>query len=122
MRYSGIAILIGALLAAGAASAQPQIAVAVPPPKSELVVFADKGNALSPTALATVRAAANEANAGRQVTLVGRPGTVAAVKSELVREGVPAQAIVVRPEAQAPITRSADGLSDPIDRRVQIKF
>jgi hypothetical protein len=29
---------------------------------------------------------------------------------------------VVRPQASAPIARPADGLSDPIDRRVEIKF
>ena len=121
MRTSGIAILIGGFLMAGGAAAQ-NLAMAVPAPKRDVVVFADKGNTLSPTALETVRAVASEANAARQVTLVGRPGTIAAVKSELVSAGVPAQAIVARPESQPPITRSADGLSDPIDRRVEIKF
>lgn len=121
MRYSGIALLIGGLLVAGGAAAQ-NIAMSVPAPKREVVVFADKGNTLSPTALATVRTAANEASAARQVTLVGRPGNIAAVKNELVSAGVPAQAIVARPDSQPPITRSADGLSDPIDRRVEIRF
>src|SRR5947207_12249993 len=105
MRYSAISILVGGLLASGVAMAQPQVAVAVPPPKGEFVVFADKGNTLSPTALATVRSAASEASS-RQVTLVGRPAAIAAVKGELIREGVPAQAIVARPESQRPITRS----------------
>ena len=122
MRYSGISILLGGLLAAGVAGAQPQLAVAVPAPKGDLVVFTDKGNTLSPTALATVRTAASEASSARQVTLVGRADSVAAVKGELLRQGVPAQAIVARPESQRPITRSVDGLSDPIDRRVEIKF
>jgi hypothetical protein len=122
MRYSGIAILVGGLLAAGAAPAQTNIAAAVPAPKGEVVVFADKGQALSPTALDTIRAAAGEANAASRVTLVGRPDNAAAVKSELVRQGVPTQAIVVQPERRSPIAKAADGLSDPIDRRVEIRF
>ena len=122
MRYSGIAILVGGLLAAGGVAAQTNIATAVPPPKGEFVVFADKGSALSPTALATLRTAANEANGARQVTLVGRTENVAPVKGELMRQGVPAQAIKVRSESGAPIAKAGDGLSDPIDRRVEIKF
>ena len=56
------------------------------------------------------------------MTLVGRAENIAPVKGELVRQGVPAQAIKVRPESGAPIAKAADGLSDPIDRRVEIKF
>lgn len=122
MRYSGIAILVGGLLAAGAASAQTNIAAAVPAPKSEFVVFADKGQALSPVALDTVRTAAGEASSASRVTLVGRADNAAAVKGELMRQGVPAQAIVVKAENRAPIAKATDGLSDPIDRRVEIRF
>ena len=122
MRYSGIAIIVGGLLAAGAAAAQTEIAVAVPAPQRDFVVFADKGQALSPTAIETLRAAAGEASGARQVTLVGRSENIAPVKGELVRQGVPAHAIKVRPETHAPIAKAADGLSDPIDRRVEIKF
>ncbi|HSI01291.1 MAG TPA: hypothetical protein VLA02_11875 [Reyranella sp.] len=122
MRYSGIAIIVGGLLAAGAAAAQTEIAVAVPAPQRDFVVFADKGQALSPTAIETLRAAASEASGARQVTLVGRAENIAPVKGELVRQGVPAQAIKARPENHAPIAKAADGLSDPIDRRVEIKF
>ena len=122
MRYSGIAIIVGGLLAAGVAAAQTQVAVAVPAPQRDFVVFADKGQALSPTAISTVRAAANEASGARQVTLVGRTENIASVKGELMRQGVPAHAIKVQPEARAPIAKAADGLSDPIDRRVEIKF
>ena len=122
MRYSGIAIVVGGLLAAGAAAAQTEMAVAVPAPQRDFVVFADKGQVLSRTAVETLRAAASEASGARQVTLVGRAENIAPVKGELVRQGVPAQAIKVRPESGAPIAKAADGLSDPIDRRVEIKF
>jgi hypothetical protein len=123
MRNIGMAILAGGLLigASGAAVAQ-NMASAVPAPKNEFVVFTDRGSALSPTAATTVRAAASEAVGARQVTLVGRPESIAPVKGELLRQGVAPEAIVVKQEARAPIPKPADGLSDPIDRRVEIKF
>lgn len=123
MRNFGIAMVIGGLvLGAGGAMAQ-QMASATPAPRSEFVVFAEKGShALSPTAQATVRKAASEASSASRVTLIGRAENVAPVKGELVKSGVPAQAIVVRPDASAPVAKTADGLSNPIDRRVEIKF
>jgi len=118
-----MAILAGGLLigTVGAATGQ-NLASAVPAPAKEYVVFADRGSALSPTAAATVRTAASEASGARQITLVGRPENIAPVKGELVRHGVSPQAIVVKQEARAPIPKPSDGLSDPIDRRVEIKF
>lgn len=123
MRNLGMVLLAGGLLvgAAGVATAQ-NLASAVPDPTKDIVVFADHGSSLSPTAAAAVRSAATEASSARQVTLIGRPENVAPVKSELVRHGVSPQAIVVQREARAPIAKPADGLSDPIDRRVEIKY
>jgi hypothetical protein len=114
----GIAILAGSMVATGA-MAQGQLASAVPGPQREMLVFTDKGGQLSPTAVATVRTAAQ---ASSRVTLVGRLETVAAVKAELQRQGVPAQAIVVKPDGNAPVAKTADGLSNPVDRKVEIKF
>jgi len=86
-------------------------------------VFADRGSStLSPTAAATVRNAASEASSARQVVLIGRAENIAPVKGELIRQGVSPQAIVVKQETRAPIARVSDGLSDPIDRRVEIRF
>jgi len=118
-----MAILAGGLLVgtAGIASAQ-NMASAVPAPKSDYIVFADRGSALSPTAAATVRTVATEASGARQVTLIGRPENIAPVKGELLRNGVSPKSIVVQQEARAPIAKPADGLSDPIDRRVEIRF
>jgi len=123
MRNLGMAILAGGLLvgAAGVATAQ-NLASAVPAPAKEYIVFADRGSALSPIAAATVRSAASEASSARQVILIGRAENIAPVKGELIRHGVSPQAIVVKPEARAPIARVSDGLSDPIDRRVEIRF
>jgi len=118
-----MAILAGGLLVgmAGVATAQ-NMASAVPAPSREFVVFADKGSALSPTAASTVRAAANEASSSSKVTLIGRAENIASVKGELIRQGVAPQSIVVKQEARAPIAKPSDGLSDPIDRRVEIKL
>lgn len=123
MRNIGMVMLAGGLLVGTAYAATAQnLASAVPAPAKEYVVFADRGSALSPTAAAMVRAAANEASSARQVTLIGRAENVAAVKSELVRYGVAPQAIVVKQETRVSFAKPADGLSDPIDRRVEIKF
>jgi hypothetical protein len=115
----GLAVLVGGLLATGAMA--QQMASAVPAPQRDVLVFADKGSRLSPTAQATVSTVAADAKASR-VTLIGRPANVAAVKAELERRGVPAKAIVVKTEAVMSIARTADGISSPLDRKVEIKF
>ncbi len=123
MRNLGIAIVASGLLMGMTAAATAQnMASAVPAPKKEFVVFADKGSTLSPTATAVVRTVATEASSARQVTLVGRADSIAPVKGELVRHGVAPEAIVVKTEARAAISKPIDGLSDPIDRKVEIKF
>jgi NAD(P)H-flavin reductase len=116
------ALVAGSLLVgvAGVASAQ-DLATATVPSKSEFMVFTEKGShALSPTALATIRSAVTDARSARQVTVTGSPENVAAVKGELMRQGVPANAIVARNDVGSPLPK-ADGL-DPSDRRVSITF
>jgi hypothetical protein len=124
MQKYGIALLVGGLFMGVAAAATAQgLASAVPPPKGDFFVFAEKGNhALSPTAIAIIRTAAGQASSARHVTLSGRTADIALVKSELVRQGVPAEAIVVQREASASLPKVDDGLSDPMDRRVEIRF
>lgn len=123
MRNLGMAILAGgiAIGTAGAAMAQ-NVATAVPAPAKEYVVFADRGHSLSPTATATVHNAAMEASDARKIILTGRAENVAQVKSELIRQGIAPQTIVVKQEARTPIAKPVDGLSDPIERRVEIRF
>ena len=123
MRKYTLALVAGSLLmgAAGVASAQ-DLATAVAPSKSEFMVFTEKGShALSPTAIATIRSAVNDAR-GSRVTLTGSPQNVAAVKNELLRQGVPANAIVARNDTSSPLPKAGDGLSDPSERRVSITF
>lgn len=124
MRKFILALLAGGLLTGIASVALAQdMASAVPAPKSEFMVFTEKGNhALSPTAIAMIRSVADDARQSRHITLSGSAANVAAVKSELIREGVPQSAIVVRSDLDKPLPRTGDGLSDPADRRVVITF
>ena len=128
MRNVGIAVIVGGLIVGMAATASAQqpaqeLAMATAGPTKDFVVFANKDNhTLSPTALKIVRQAASEAGRADKVTLVGRADETAAVKAALVRQGVPSEAIAVHREARAPIARPSDGLSDSIDRGVQIRL
>jgi len=115
----GIAMLVGGLLIGATGAIAQNIATAVPAPKGDFVVFTDKAHALSQTARETVRTIADEAGSARHVTLIGRAENVASVKNELMRNGVPAQSIVVKQD-RTPIAK-ADGI-DPVERRVEIKF
>lgn len=120
----GMAVLLGGLIATSAL-AQTQVASAVPAPQHDMLVFTEKSGQLSPTAATAVRKIAVEAKASR-VTLVGRPENVAPVKAALESAGVPASGIVVKRSASAglarPLARPSDGLSEPADRRVEIKL
>jgi hypothetical protein len=124
MRNSTLALLVGGLSlgTAGIAAAQ-DLAEAVPAPKGALMVFTEKGDrALSPTAVHAIHQAADKARAARSVTLTGSPQDVATVRAQLVRDGVPARAIVARNDAGTPLPRTRDGLSDPAERHVAITF
>jgi hypothetical protein len=123
MRKYTLALVAGSLVmgVAGVASAQ-DLATAVAPSKSEVMVFTEQGShALSPTAIATIRSAVNDAR-GARVTLTGSPESVASVKGELVRQGVPTSSIVARNDLAAPLPSAGDGVSDPGSRRVSISF
>ena len=107
MRKYTLAFLAGSLLmGAGVASAQ-DLASAVVPSKSDLMVFTEKGShTLSPTAIATIRSAVNDAR-GARLTLTGTAENVASVKNELVRQGVPSSSIVARNEVGSPLPKVA---------------
>jgi uncharacterized protein YggE len=116
----GMVVLAVGLIATGA-TAQPQMASAVPAPQRDRLVFTEKSGQLSPTAASAVRKIAAEAKDSR-VTLVGRPENVAPVKAALEQAGVPAGAITVERSASVGLPRPSDGLSQPADRRVEIKL
>lgn len=115
-----MAVLVGGLIATGA-MAQTQVASAVPAPQRDVMVFTEKGGQLSPTATSTVHRIAAEAKTSH-VTLIGRPESVEPVRAALERDGVPGNAIAVEHGASANLPRPPDGLSQPADRRVEIKL
>ena len=88
------------------------------------VVFFDKGTGqLSSVADETIRRAAADADrSGGLVRVVGRADYADAVKKELVRDGVPARSIVVIAATESPLPTIADGVSEPANRRVEIRY
>jgi len=127
MRTHGFAaILLGALFLVPVAPARgqpPNLAFAVDP-RPEYVIFLDRGtNELSRAAADTVRIAARAARSAKVIRLVGRPDQAQAVKNELIRDGTPAGSIVVVDRASyKPFPAAAGGISDPLNRRVEILF
>ena len=121
------AILLGGLIAAPVQASMAQttnVAYAYASERSGYVVFFDKGTSqLSAVANETIRrAAADKDKAAGLVRVVGRADYAAAVKNELVRDGVPARSIVVVPKNGNPLPTIADGVSDPANRSVEIKY
>ena len=88
------------------------------------VVFFDRGTGqLSSIADETIRRAAADADrSAGLVRVVGRADYAEAVKNELVRDGVPARSIVVVAETGRPLPTFADGVSEPANRRVEIRY
>lgn len=92
-------------------------------PRPAYVVFFDRGSGqLSSVAADTIRHAAVAARSGGTLRLVGRADYAEAVKTKLVQDGVPARSIVVEPRTNSPLPASGDGLSEPANRRVEIKY
>jgi len=128
MRNYGIAaVFVGGIFLATIPAAMAQTTnvayAAAAAPRPEYVVFLDSANHLSGTAVDTVRIAADAAKSAKTVRLVGRADNTEAVKKELVREGVPAQSIIVlRRQDSKPLPKAADGIGDLSNRRVEISF
>jgi hypothetical protein len=127
MKKLSIAVLLGSLLAVplsgamGQSTEQASAYTLSPSPRGEYIVFFDsKGNRLSPLAIETVRSAAQAARSAGTIELEGRADYANTVKQELVRQGVSADAISVHPATHRPLQKV--GASDPIDRRVEIRF
>jgi hypothetical protein len=123
MRNHAIAaVIIGGLLVANAAMAQTaNLAYATGEPRSEHLVFLDRGNQLPSAATPAVAKAATAAKAGKTVLIVGRADQAQVVKQEMVREGAPATAIVVSNDTGKALPK-ADALSDTANRKVEIKY
>ena len=121
-KYGIAAVLAGGLFLAPSVMAQStHLAYASGEPRSEYMVFLEKGNNLPKAGVPAVRTAANAAKAGKTIHVVGRADQAEVVKQAMIREGAPANAIVVANEPNKPLPK-ADPISDTPSRKVEIKF
>jgi len=117
-----VAVMLGGLFLASPAMAQStHLAYATGEPRSEYMVFLEKGNLLPQSAMPMVSKAVSAAKAGTTIHVVGRSGQAEVVKQEMIREGAPASAIVVAREPSKPLP-TVDALSDTASRKVEIKY
>ena len=123
MRKYGIAALtIGGLFLAPVAMAQStHLAYATGEPRSEHLVFLEKGNMLPSSATPVLAKAADAAKSGKTVMVVGRGDQVEVVKQQMIRDGAPATAIVVAREPSKPLP-TVDSIGDVTSRKVEIKY
>ena len=116
------AVLLGGLFLASPVMAQStNLAYATGEPRSETMVFLEKGNVLPESAVPLVSKATKAAKAGKTIHLVGRADQAEIVKAEMIREGAPASAIVVAREPLKALPK-VDSLSDTGSRKVEIKY
>jgi hypothetical protein len=116
------AVMIGGLFLASPVMAQnTNLAYATGEPRSETIVFLQRGNVLPPSAAPMVSNAIIAARAGKTVHLVGRQDQAEVVKDEMVRDGAPASAIVVAHDPMKDLPR-VDGVSASATRTVAIKY
>jgi len=121
-KYRIAAVMLGGLFLASPAMAQStHLAYATGEPRSESLVFLEKGNLLPQSATPMVGKAVSAAKAGKTIHLVGRSDQAEVVKREMIREGAPASAIVVAQEPSKPLPKS-DALSDTASRKVEIRY
>jgi hypothetical protein len=120
------AILLGGLFVTPfqAALAQTTTVAYANESRPGYVVFFEGGTGqLSSVAGETIRRAAADADrSAGLVRVVGRADYAEAVKNDLVRDGVPARSIVVVAETGSPLPTFADGVSEPANRRVEIRY
>ena len=121
-KYRIAAIVLGGLFLASPAMAQStNLAYATGEPRSESMVFLEKGNVLPESAVPLVSKATKAAKAGKTIHLLGRADQAEIVKAEMIREGAPANLILVAREP-AKVLPKVDSLSDASSRKVEIKY
>ncbi|MBY0317498.1 MAG: hypothetical protein K2X72_02120 [Reyranella sp.] len=121
-KHSIAAVMLGGLFLASPAMAQStNLAYATGEPRSETIVFLQKGNVLPPSAAPMVSNAITAARTGKTVLLQGRTDQAEAVKQEMIRDGAPANAIVVAHEPVKSLPK-VDSVSDSASRTVAIKY
>lgn len=125
MQKLSIALVIGGLALMPLSAMSQNLASAPsasPVAKSDHMLFMEMGTTRVPdSAMDTVRNAADAAKSS-PVRIEGRADYANAVKQELVRQGAPASSISVRPTMSQPLAKVGDGVTDPTDRSVALKF
>jgi hypothetical protein len=123
MRKLSIAVVLGGLaMMPFTAMSQNMASAPNAAPKADHILFMENGNKVPASAMSTVRSAAEAAKEQKSVRVEGRADVANAVKQELVKQGAPADKISVRAVAAKPLTKVGDGVSDPTERKVEIKF
>lgn len=120
-KFSSAFILASLVVGSGTAMSQ-EIASAPAASVSDHMVFMERSDTRVPaSAMETIRSAADAAKSA-PILIEGRTNHANAVKEELIRNGAPAEAITVRPTSAKPLVKVGDGLADPTERRVDIRF
>ena len=121
-KYRIVAVMLGGLFLVSPAMAQ-STHLGLRHRRAALgnMVFLEKGNVLPKSAMPMVSKASKAAKAGKTVHLVGRADQAEIVKQEMIREGAPANAIVVAREPAKALPK-VDSLSDTQSRKVEIKY
>jgi hypothetical protein len=121
-KYRIAAVVLGGLFLASPAMAQSaNLAYATGEPRAESMVFLERGNVLPESAVPLVSKATKAAKAGKTIHLVGRADQAEIVKQEMIREGAPANAIVVAREPVKTLPK-VDSVGDASSRKVEIKY
>jgi hypothetical protein len=121
-KYRIVAVVLGGLFLASPVMAQStNLAYATGEPRSEHMVFLEKGNVLPESAVPMVSKATKAAKVGKTIHLMGRADQAEIVKAEMIREGAPANAIIVAREPVKALPK-VDSLSDASSRKVEIKY
>jgi hypothetical protein len=121
-KYRIAAVVLGGVFLASPAMAQSaNLAYATGEPRAESMVFLERGNVLPESAVPLVSKATKAAKAGKTIHLVGRADQAEIVKQEMIREGAPANAIVVAREPVKTLPK-VDSVGDASSRKVEIKY
>lgn len=122
MRTLGSLFVLAGLTCTPVAVMGQDLAFASNAPASDQLLFMNPGDGRVPeSAMETIRSAADAAKSAR-ILIEGRLDRANAVRQELVRQGAPAEAITVRPIQTRPLVQVGDGIADPTERRVDIRF
>lgn len=107
-------LLSGILLAPFQAAVAQDVAYANESKPSYVIFFSNGPAHLSSVAGETIQMAASDADrSAGLIRVVGPVGYATVVKDELVRDGVPARAIVVVPRTANALPASGDGIGEP---------